>query len=784
MVKLIKAGLRKDRAILLIFLLIIMLSAMLMHTGIMASNYKQLYDRQTEETGLADYIIFTAEDGRAAEKWFESAEHIHSFQRSDVILLSSFKFTTSKTDNEKNGTDWMLERLGDSNGWSELRYVERDDSVSGRKIYLDLYAAYSNGLCVGDRISIDSGLGKYDLTVAGIYQHLFMGSSYTYLSAMVEPGTFDELRAARDASAPGNADKTWRNMYTVRLSDGCDPKSCLKETKDALTGRYGIFCDGYTVGDAREAYIAVVNILAAFMGAFAAVIMVICLIIIVFTINNNINRDVTNIGALKAVGYTVRQIRAALTAEYLLLGFIGTAVGIVLSYALYPFIEHQYIREITGLVWETRFFPGISFGVLGGVLAVIVLTAFLSTVRIRSLHPATALRFGLQTNSFRKNHLPLSETRGELNFLLAMKSTLQSRVQNIVVFFIILSVSFVTMFSGVMYYNTKVDITNFQRMVQGDIADGYFYVRDISSDAVGRTIEKLKTVEGISDAYGISLTYAYIGDRETDIIYLTDPSSLNCVLYEGVMLQEENEAVLGMTLADELGAGVGDEVEVSFGAKKKRFVVTGLQQSALNNRIYIHENAAKELGVTAIYDHIRVRVEDADNEKVDDVLSRGCEVCGSDIINTDNIFRFQHSNENTPVYAVGFVVLILAALNILTILLVIRLLLKTVFVKREREFGIKKAIGFTSTQLRYQLSLSLLPTTLIASAAGAVMGYFLINPLFAFVLGGYGIKNSDLVIRSALIAIPIAAVTLFVFGFSYLMSRRMKKISAYKLIQE
>ena len=321
-------------------------------------------------------------------------------------------------------------------------------------------------------------------------------------------------------------------------------------------------------------------------------------------------------------------------------------------------------------------------------------------------------------------------------------------------------------------------------MIQGDVPDGNFYVSDTSAEAVSRTIEKLETIDGISHAYGLSVTYGYIGDKETDIIYTNDPASLTCLIYDGQMFREENEAVLGSVLADDIGAGVGDEVEVSYGGKSKRFLVTGLQQSAVNNRIYVHENAAKELGVPVVYDYIRVKIDDADNEKVDEILRQGKELCGNDITGVDNYFRFQHSEENTPVFAVGLVVLILVFLNITTIMLVIRLLLKTVFVKREKEFGIKKAVGFTSTQLRYQLSLSLLPTTLTASVCGSAAGYFGIDPMFALVLSGYGIKSSNLIIKPELMILPVIAVTILVFGFSFIMSGRMKKLSAYKLIQE
>ena len=785
MVKLIKADLRKDRAILIVFLLIIILSSLLLHTGLLVSDYRALYDRHAEQTALADYVVYADSDGEAIGEMLEGKNYVERYAVSDIISLPSLKFTTSKDPEEKNGKDWMLQSTADDTGMKDLLFLERDDSVAGYKIYLNMYTAYRNRLCIGDSFCMESDFGSYIFTVAGIYQHQFMGNSYSYASAMTEPEVFDEMKAARDAAIPPGSDVAWRKIVYVHLRDGYDPQECLNDTTETLVSEHYTLCQGITANEMRDtAYTAVVNILAAFMAAFAVIIMVICIIIIIFTINNNISRDVTNIGALKAVGFTVQQIRGALTAEFLLLGMTGAGIGIGLSYVLYPVLEYMYIREISGLVWVKRFFPLPSFGVLLGVAAVILAAAFFSTVRIRSLHPATALRFGLQANSFKKNHLPLSETDGELNLLLALKSALQNKAQNIIIFCIILSVSFVTMFSCVLYYNTRVDISCFQRMVQGDVPDGYFYPRNTSSEAVGETIEKLRTIDGISAVYGLGALYVQVEDEKPYLIYVTDPDVLNCGMYEGEMLREENETVLGITLAEHIGAGVGDEIEVQYGDQKMRFLVTGLQQSVLNDRLYVHENAAKKLGIPVNYSDIRMRVDDPDNDKVDVLLQKGRDLCGSEILNTENNFRFQHSADNVPVYAVGLIVVILVVLNVATVLLVITLLLKTVFVKREKEFGIKKAVGFTSSQLRYQLSLSLLPTTLLASMTGAVLGYFGINPMFALVLNGYGIKNSDLIIKAALMLLPVAAVTALVFACSYLLSGRMKKLSAYKLIQE
>ena len=132
----------------------------------------------------------------------------------------------------------------------------------------------------------------------------------------------------------------------------------------------------------------------------------------------------------------------------------------------------------------------------------------------------------------------------------------------------------------------------------------------------------------------------------------------------------------------------------------------------------------------------------------------------------------------------ALVVMIMVALNIAIILLVIKILLKTIFIKKEKEFGIKKAVGFTSQQLKLQLSLSLLPVTLLASVIGSVLGFVLVNPLLETILSGFGMEKVDFLILPALILLTIVVIGILVFLMTYVMSGSIKRVSAYELISE
>ena len=777
MVKLVKAGFRKDRAILTVFLLIIVISSFLLHTGLFASMYPKLYDDYASEQGLCDYVMWTSADYDRIDSIFSDANGIKSYTTQDTVNIPSIKVTTNKCSKEKNDGGWLVQRLGDNIGYEKTGFIHRDDSVGEKRIYLNEYTAAAYGLCVGDTICLSTDSVKREYTVAGTYQHLHMGNSYYMRSALLDEDSFRELSESTEDTGC-----TDMRIVFVYASEGTDIEETMQRLTTELRGNDEVYADGHSIVLSRSGYTVIVNILAGFMAAFAAIIIVICVIMIVFTINNNISRDIVNIGALRAVGHTVGQIRAALTTEYAVLGAIGSGVGIALSYALFPAAEKNFIRELSGIIWKNRFYPVLTFGVIAGVLIVITAVAFLSTVKIKKLHPATALRFGLRSNSFKKNHLPLSETKGELNILLALKSSMQNMGQNTAVFCIVTAVAFVATFSGLLYYNTKVDITNFQRMVQGDAPDAYVYLADGSYDKACEAIDEISEVEGISQAYGLLSVTAEVGGGDVTLIYVTEPDFVYCGLYEGDIMRRDNEVVVGSSVAEKLGIGVGDEITVEYGENSCRYLVTGLQQSVMNRRLYMTDKAAQRLGIDTRYDFLRVRMHDATAEKVDEVLGRIEEL--SCTTETENYYRQQRSSENTPVFAVSFIVVLMILLSIATVLLVIRLLLKTVFIKKEREFGIKKAVGFTSTQLRYQLSLSLMPTTLTAAVLGSLLGYFLLNPLFTLILGGYGVKNADLLLRPMMIVVSAAAVTAMVFIFSFVMSGRMKKLSAYKLIQE
>ena len=201
-------------------------------------------------------------------------------------------------------------------------------------------------------------------------------------------------------------------------------------------------------------------IMAVMVIAFAFIIVAVCLIVVRFRISNSIEEDMAKIGSLKAIGYTSRQIILSIVLQFVLIALTASILGIILSYMTTPIISDVFAQQ-SGIKWIQGFDLYISTMSLGLIIIIVMLIAYISSRKIKRLNPIVALRGGIITHNFKKNHLPLEHSRGNISFFLAIKNLLQNKKQGIMITIIMFAVSFTGVFAVVMFYNTTVDTKAF-----------------------------------------------------------------------------------------------------------------------------------------------------------------------------------------------------------------------------------------------------------------------------------------------------------------------------------
>ncbi|QSX05725.1 ABC transporter permease [Sedimentibacter sp. zth1] len=132
----------------------------------------------------------------------------------------------------------------------------------------------------------------------------------------------------------------------------------------------------------------------------------------------------------------------------------------------------------------------------------------------------------------------------------------------------------------------------------------------------------------------------------------------------------------------------------------------------------------------------------------------------------------------------GVIVLIVYIISIIFVLVVAYMVCSKVFFRERKDFGIYKAFGFTSTNLRMQFVLRFLIVAVIGSTIGTILSVIFSKKVIGLVLKMMGITNFNANYSVMGIVGPILLLSLG-FGLSSLIiSRKIKKVNTRMLIVE
>jgi len=135
----------------------------------------------------------------------------------------------------------------------------------------------------------------------------------------------------------------------------------------------------------------------------------------------------------------------------------------------------------------------------------------------------------------------------------------------------------------------------------------------------------------------------------------------------------------------------------------------------------------------------------------------------------------------TIVSKMGIAILVV---TIAIVILVLYFVINSSVVRRKRELGIQKAIGFTTFQLMNQISLGFLPPIIAGGLIGCVLGITQTNALISIAQRSMGIMKANYIITPVWIALFGVAIVIVSYVTSMLITFQVRKISAYSLITE
>lgn len=770
----VRSNIRKAKGQTAAIVVLIMLAALMLNLWLMlATDYKANFDRYHDKLN-AEHVTLAA---TASSEEFKSdlSQMLDDDSDTAEYSLDGCMFaigTLPYNGGEVSVNLVILEKQAAFNRTvGKLEIIEDSDLTSG--IYLPLIYK-TDDIDIGKPIEISMGTNTFTYTVCGFFNSIMMGSSNCTINEIIlTQDKYDELENSGYALNS--------TLCSVRLNDKQESPSYETSLKNKVSD---IYPDIKMLSNSYESvlqsrYISQ-SVCSQIISAMAFFILLIALVVIISNIVNYIQVSMINLGALKAEGYTSGQLICSLLLQFLSLSLIASLVGTGASYLIFPSLNEMMILQ-TGIPYETHFLPlpfALTFIILGGAVA---LSVWFAARKIKKIEPITALRSGIQTHNFKRNHIPLETTKAPLTLALALKNTVSGVKHNITVCITMLVLSLVVVFSGLMTENIISDATSFINLIVGETADSCIdvqtevendFLNDMKKDSRVNKIY-LYTSQNVSHTDGTDL-YATICD---DFSMVNNQS----VVFEGRFPKYDNEIAIAAKYANENGFKVGDEIEITANGKQEKYLICGFTQTSnyLGRDCLLTRNGYERLGKLTNTSYYLNLTDETDIDKFNQEVK---DKFGKDVNTTVNIRTTIGAFVRVYVSLMTIIVIAILVISAVIIVFVLYLLVRTMLNNRLREYGIMKALGYTTPQLILQTALSFMPTTIISVIVGLIVSAVIINPLVALFLSGIGIVKCTFTVSTAFIAVSGIVLILFAFVTVCLLSLKIRKIAPKSLL--
>ena len=770
-----RSNLRKAKGQAVTIVVLMLLAAIMLNLWLMlAMDYKANFDRCHDRLNAGHVTLVV--NGEANElrdyvrEMIEEDEDTTEYYMDDALsMVGSFPYN----EGEVNTEFVILEKEAAlKRPIGKLEIVEEGAYTSG--VYLPMIYGVGGGYSVGDRIHMTIGSSEVSYTVCGFLNSAMAGSHNCSMSALLlTEDLYQELE--EKGYAPGAL------LASVRIRDRAQSEDYEAALKNAVSSRYPdirMLSNSYTLVSSSR-YISQM-ICAGIVSAMAFLVLLIALVVISSNVIHYIQENMKNLGALKAIGYKSGQIVLALLMQFVGITLITAFAGIGLSYVLFPAVNDMMISQ-TGIPYEVRFLilPFVITAVTAG--GVVALAVWLAARRIKKIEPITALRQGVQTHNFRRNHVPLAATRAPLSLALALKTSLSGIKQNITVCITMLVLSLVVVFSGVMAENMIVDMEPFIQLIVGETADSCISVRIGAEDDILRWMREQECVEKVYLYHSGEVRHkggiALMATMSDDF---SDVNNQN-VCIEGRFPKYENETAIAVKYAKEKGLKVGDEITLTAEGKEAEYIISGFTQTSnnLGKDCLLTRAGYEQMGEFQNADYYINLTEgtdiDAFNEKVSSRF-------GEHINTSVNVLAVVEGSSAVYVSLMTLIVAAILVLSGIVVAFVLYLLVRTMLTSRKRDYGVLKALGFTTGQLILQTALCFMPAVMISTLIGIMVSAVVINPLTALFLKGIGIVKCTFAVPAGFITAAGLGLILFTFGIACLLSLGIKKITPRALL--
>lgn len=655
-------------------------------------------------------------------------------------------------------------------------YQAGEAVIHSGELYAPISLQSMFGAEIGDEISFPIARNGVEQTfiIKGWFEDPFMGSSMIGMkSFLICNEDYEEIVWKLSASG---IDGLARDGFMIHIFKNRDSEVSIAGWNAMLNQETQLsqFAEFTHSRSAIEGFMLTLqNVFTGFLSAFVLVLLLVAMVVLGHGISGAVERDTTDMGALKTVGFKTGHLQKVQAVPYIFVILAAVISGALAA----PFVAGGAAfatLTTTGLLFPVRFPFWLCLLSLLPLMLLLLGFIFLKVRKIGEITPVEIIR-GTMGKASKKKRVRFPVRSMGLSFFLALRQLAAGKRRYLNVGVSALLLVFFASFMG--YVDSWLGADGKGLMDAFNPADLHIAAQSMgeaTSEDVERTIMEYTD---ITDSYMFAMPGVSVNGVDYTANVITEPERFHILF--GRTCLEADEIVLTEFVAADLDVGIGDTVTVGGGTGSMPYRVSGIYQCANDMGANVglsREGYAKIGRETAGMWCVHYFLEDVSIQQEVMLSLEGLYV--GDV--------YLHENSWPGLFgilsAMKWLMLFMYAVVSVFVFVVTALSAGRLLTMEQKDLGIYRAIGFPPDRLRLSFSLRFGIVSGAGSVLGSLLAILFTDPLVAALLRQFGISNFSGKPSALNIMIPTVTVTGLFMLFAWLDAEKIRKMRLTVLV--
>jgi len=619
--------------------------------------------------------------------------------------------------------------------------------VKEGEVGVPVYYAEELGIKRGDVITIHEGNFKKDLVVSTLIRDASMNGALTSSKRF--------LVSRMDLEEISSHMGEWEYSIEFLLEDGTAAAKLERDYMEEGMPSNGVAVTGKLLSIMNNISYGLVAAIIIAISIFLIIIAVLCLS---YIIRATMAEENFAVGEMKAIGFPKKEIISLYQMKYVVLSLLAGALGFMVSVPFGNFFSSSVIMYCGygTAEWMKWVYPLI--GIL--LLCLFVMLGCRRIIKRNIKNTVVELMRG-EENTKKEGHYILPDVLENRNLTIALGELKCKWKEYTVIFFVFVFSSFLIL----LPMNVKNTIENpsfitYMGVGESDIRIDIQYSDKLKEqkDAVESYIEKDNEIKKYV-LYKTGYVQFENSDGQWEYIRVQsgDESVFPLEYLEGSSPQNMNEMAISYLQSLESGKKVGDKMNVAYDGKELVFTVSGIYQDIT----YGGKTAKAEIDFDE--NDVEVYIVYLDVEHGVSIDKKTDELRG--ILQDSKVTPIREFVSQTLGGIVSNMKLVegaAAVISFLLIILITVMILKLITAREHSAIAVKKAIGFSSRDIKIQLGIRILAIQFAAIITGTILANTLGEAVFGLMLSSMGASKITMLVEPvwAYVICPAAQIVI------------------------